>query len=1283
MTKKITLDFRKYGFNKSCFLPILLLGLLAFIPYKQVEACHGTQVTGATYVYNPATDQTTITIQIDQTLTDGIGSETSTFTVEATGCVGNITGATNFSATMTGDANAYSSMGGCAACDGSGGGTVFNFSWVASVSGAIATYTYTGGGQPTFGTCAIDCAGITYTNGVAGTQTLGGFAPTNMHTTQVLVVEGYATGVSMNGNEGGGCDANTDMDNSNASAPPSDAGALVDNDGINVICFGETKPLGTITDNGAAILSSTAQLWMSVSGTSSTNGASGSLTGTQSLIETCDGVGGTNTTAFVMPGYNDAEDAAIVAPEPTITSANPNANSIISNYVTYYLGSSTGTPIAVPDASNSLQYILLPDITVATSSMSCDGAGNLVITMQLQGGYPTPGSPGAGSNYTVSNASLGSFSTTTPSNLSNFTITIPAASVPAVGTSISFDVVDGAPTTTTTGPCTKSLSVATTTVCAVACPALATDPTGAAMTFCSPGGALTGTTAATAVPPVGTTNIYLLVNSAGVIVSNATTPAALVAPTNAVGASCAANTNDLYTVYNLNYDTGLGLTAIVNGTTTITTLADASGDIIGTAAACMDLSAAGVNVTVLSPIVVFWGVQACNCTSTAYDQTFTICGGSNAYTLSALTLNGGTGIAAGALASGTYTVTGIAPGSTISFTADNAATPTGAACDETFTNTALSCTPCPGLVSTTLPTTTSFCENAVAPQAQMSAEFTLANGVLTVTSNNAGDVISLNAASTATNRIFDITLAAPADDCNVEKHTICWTATCSSTSALLGSGQFDLTVYPIPAATAVLNNTDADACEILPITACPELTVMYDVNTPAGDGVYESTTPPSNPAPGTTTTVRWSASVTGAPSGCSATGNYDVSCPALCLCPTVNVFNDNSSICSGALGAEFTNFETAVEGANPTVPVAQVFLSSVPYGMGGFPLATLPNGLNNGCEPLNQIVYAYILCDADCDADLTTTDIGNTITYAGSYTLTVNPNPTVCLVDKDDCSFEVTSCVSGTTYSVFGVLGGAIAANFDPATGIYTATPGELPGSVYVQATANSCFNGSTDIHTHGCEYNCPVTTNVSANNDICHNTLGTTLSDWQAAVASDPINAAVIADVSVTNGTILYSSVLVDGTIVTVPDGIVATGVHSDPTLCCNEIQTTYAYIICYGADGAAGGGDDSYLLVGTFTLTIFPPAQNPTLVMSDACAVTLIPACGTTIGTASNPIGTGVEIGDFAPNVYTADPGDVAGSLDISISSDAGICPAIIYTLPTPACPVICQPGQGTFGN
>jgi hypothetical protein len=152
------------------------------------------------------------------------------------------------------------------------------------------------------------------------------------------------------------------------------------------------------------------------------------------------------------------------------------------------------------------------------------------------------------------------------------------------------------------------------------------------------------------------------------------------------------------------------------------------------------------------------------------------------------------------------------------------------------------------------------------------------------------------------------------------------------------------------------------------------------------------------------------------------------------------------------------------------------------------------------------------------------------------------------------------------------------------------------------------------------------------------------------------------------TGMTVLYSSQLVAG-VVTAPNGIVVNGVHSNPSTCAAETQTVYAYLECYGADGVDGGTDDTYLLLGTYTLTVHPPVQAPTINTS-ACTVSVVPACaGQTFGAATNLTGGAIAANwDAATGTYTAMQGDLAGSFDVVITG-LGSCTRTV-TVATPAC-------------
>jgi hypothetical protein len=143
--------------------------------------------------------------------------------------------------------------------------------------------------------------------------------------------------------------------------------------------------------------------------------------------------------------------------------------------------------------------------------------------------------------------------------------------------------------------------------CVAGCDAVAAAPTGTITptTFCLTGGPLTGSDAEDATPLTDFNlydRLYLLVdNATGIIVSNATITADLIAPDNTT------TTPIVYSVYSLVYDIAQGV-VITNGTSTITVgsnvIKDGDGDALQaspTTTACMDLSPAASTTVTVNP----------------------------------------------------------------------------------------------------------------------------------------------------------------------------------------------------------------------------------------------------------------------------------------------------------------------------------------------------------------------------------------------------------------------------------------------------------------------------------------------------------------------------------------------------------------------------------------------------------------------------------------------------------------------------------------------------------
>ena len=332
--------------------------------------------------------------------------------------------------------------------------------------------------------------------------------------------------------------------------------------------------------------------------------------------------------------------------------------------------------------------------------------------------------------------------------------------------------------------------------------------------------------------------------------------------------------------------------------------------------------------------------------------------------------------------------------------------------------------------------------------------------------------------------------------------------------------------------------------------------------------------------------------------------------------------------------------------------------------------------LNTSCSPVDVVLTSYAQCA--CSG----------VWIAGAtYTITVNPAPPIVNPIPGSCGVAASVeliCADGVTVldtktnptSPDGLPCAASGIESDPlAAGSWTAA--EIEGLLGVPA-GSGCYSDATfaevaaDCAYQACPANCPSVATVNGSATICDGDLATKISDWQAAVAADATNAAALLD-AITAMTVVYGS-NAGATELVAPNGIVATGVHSGADVCIEETQTTYAYLLCYGIDGVAGGGDDSYLLLGTYTLTVNPNTQTPVTPAPSNCTVTLAPICANDVMTvAATPNLTGDALAanfNATTGVYTAQAGDVAGSIDITITNEFS-CAPVTYTLATPACP------------
>ncbi|MBL7786273.1 MAG: hypothetical protein JNM36_10240 [Chitinophagales bacterium] len=126
--------------------------------------------------------------------------------------------------------------------------------------------------------------------------------------------------------------------------------------------------------------------------------------------------------------------------------------------------------------------------------------------------------------------------------------------------------------------------------------------------------------------------------------------------------------------------------------------------------------------------------------------------------------------------------------------------------------------------------------------------------------------------------------------------------------------------------------------------------------------------------------------------------------------------------------------------------------------------------------------------------------------------------------------------------------------------------------------------------------------------------------------------------------------------------------------TTCNSQLKTFHARWNAASQDSDCGGDLQTTNGAGaTLTTTVYPLPQIPSNIVTNVCTVTVTPACAGSLGAASSPSGSGVEIADWdaATGTYTADEGDAAGTITITVNGVSGApagCTSTTFDLTTP---------------
>lgn len=458
-------------------------------------------------------------------------------------------------------------------------------------------------------------------------------------------------------------------------------------------------------------------------------------------------------------------------------------------------------------------------------------------------------------------------------------------------------------------------------------------------------------------------------------------------------------------------------------------------------------------------------------------------------------------------------------------------------------------------------------------------------------------------------------IAYTGNGCTVQTTTLFAQATCSDDGSTSAAGSLTVNIYPEVQAPTITR--DDDVCTYTVTAACAN-----DVLTPSTFGP----TAPGDAAG--TTTINVASGLAGSP--CAA-ADFSVAyeeCPAASTCDAEagNPVYASLEVCEG----ESTDPVAVIPPADASFPSAGEIAYTFVFTD---PLLTMVDPANP--TPDGEVIGA----SADGSIDFTGRAIGAELCMYG--------------IIYDNTTLQNFLTANAGTLGLLGILPGATLGEVIEAIlaePIGLIPPVDVPGVVSLLdglcagdlPVPISCPDGPLclDVTTKTCftvvecvECTQTITAPIEAEGDFCET--GT-----PNLATAEAFGLGCSGDCS--EFTIEW---FMDDAY-TMPYGGGAF-THSGTDLCAAETFILYAQATC--VDGTTSDA-------GTFTVNLFPAAQEPSITRDDAtCAYTVVAACPNDI---------------VDPATFTAAPGDPAGTIDITVIPD-GACNPDIFTVSYDACP------------
>lgn len=384
---------------------------------------------------------------------------------------------------------------------------------------------------------------------------------------------------------------------------------------------------------------------------------------------------------------------------------------------------------------------------------------------------------------------------------------------------------------------------------------------------------------------------------------------------------------------------------------------------------------------------------------------------------------------------------------------------------------------------------------------------------------------------------------------------------------------------------------------------------------------------------------------------------------------TTIVVNDPSVVALTPISLSVceTSAEPAIASLpNPTVTPAAAQLGATKWFTDAaltmaYAPVTATHTLASECVVDSKTLYAAV--DIDCNGDGTADRLN---VAAGSQTFTIYPKPLAPTTTTVGCNVVVCPACASDVITATAATGGAATTKF--ASNLYTAASGDMAGTITLNVTSgivgNTCAaTVVSGVATPACGSTCSVswTSTTPAAPSVC---------------SGNTVNITSVMSAA-TGFTISFTDTETNTNFGGVADELVTTTPVLSNTGCDPQVHAITYSITC-----AATG---TVIKTGALNITVNPaPTFAATVNCTNSCVVNLTSNCpSATLTYATGATTGGASAANFSTDTYTTPLNGTAGTIMITPTNSATGCAGTATNVNTPACPAVCAPGFGSWGN